>query len=67
MDEPTSDSVEEGSRVPGEYLGDGLYADFDGWQIELFASNGISKTNRVFLEPVVLRNFLAYAERLKGK
>jgi hypothetical protein len=35
------------------YLGDGLYASFDGWQVELYASNGLEKTNSVFLEPEV--------------
>ncbi len=47
------------------YLGDGLYADFDGWQIELYAWNGESKTNQVFLEPAVLAAFLLWLEELK--
>ena len=46
------------------YLGDGLYADFDGYQIELYASNGIEKTDRVFLEPAVLRAFFEYVKGL---
>ena len=29
------------------YLGDGLYADFDGFLIELYSSNGMMKTNQV--------------------
>lgn len=47
------------------YLGDGLYADFDGFQIELYASNGMYKTNQVYLEPSVLTAFLNYVKRLK--
>jgi hypothetical protein len=47
------------------YLGDGLYAGFDGWQIRLAAHNGVATTNEVFLEPEVLKAFLEYAERLR--
>ena len=47
------------------YLGDGLYAQFDGFQIELYASNGVMKTNKVYLEPSVLNAFLRYVEDLK--
>jgi hypothetical protein len=49
------------------YLGDGLYAAFDGWQIELYASNGIRKTNQVYLEPAVLAAFLRYVKELKSQ
>jgi hypothetical protein len=48
------------------YLGDGLYADHDGFQIRLYASNGIETTNEVFLEPPVLGAFLKYLERVKN-
>jgi hypothetical protein len=47
------------------YLGDGLYASFDGYQIELYASNRICKTNQVYLDPHVLAAFLRYVESLK--
>jgi hypothetical protein len=45
------------------YLGDGLFAQFDGSQYEIYASNGLSKTNRVFMEPSVLRAFMRYVHR----
>ena len=48
------------------YLGDGLYASYDGYQIRLYASNGIYATNEVFLEPAVLRSFEEYVRKLKG-
>lgn len=51
---------------PRVYLGDGLYADFDGYQVRLFAHNGVSDTNEVFLEPDVLSAFLRYVDSLKG-
>jgi hypothetical protein len=48
------------------YLGDGLYAQFDGWHIELYASDGLGKTNRVFLEPAVLTMFERYLTNLRA-
>jgi hypothetical protein len=50
-----------------EYLGDGLYAAFDGYQIELYAFDGIVKTNQVYLDSHVLAAFLKYVESLKGR
>lgn len=55
------------------YLGDGVYAKYDGYQIELYTNielyinDGTSRTNIIYLEPHVLINFLAYVERLKGE
>ena len=47
-----------------EYLGDGLYCDFDGWHIVLYASNGTVTTNTVYLAPDVLQAFESYVKRL---
>lgn len=52
--------------VAPEYLGDGLYAEYDGWQVRLYASNGVHATNQVFLEPGVLAAFQRYVAKLKG-
>ena len=49
------------------YLGDGLYAEFDGYQFEVYASNGLSKTNRVFMEPSVVTSFFEYVARTRGE
>ena len=40
------------------YLGDGLYMIDHGYQIELFAYNGITKTDSVYLDDDVLETFL---------
>lgn len=48
----------------GEYLGDGLYATFDGYQIELFAHDGIGKRGNVYLDPHVLANFLTWLQKM---
>lgn len=47
------------------YLGDGLYASWDGHQIELYASNGIRKTNSVFLDGQVFAAFEEFVQRIK--
>lgn len=41
------------------YLGDGLYADFDGWHYRLYTEreNGV---HEVFLEPATLHAFLEF-------
>ena len=38
------------------YLGDGAYATFDGYQVWVHTTNGISITNSIALEPVTFRN-----------
>jgi hypothetical protein len=57
--------VEPQPRTDQSYLGDGVYAEFDGWQIWLYTHDGYQRTNEVALEPHVLCNFLAYLEALK--
>lgn len=39
------------------FLGDGLFADFDGYQVVLTAENGIAAHDTVYLEPGVLASF----------
>ena len=53
----------EGGEV---YLGDGLYASFDGWQIQLRAprENG---DHFVALEPEVLDNLITFIKSLGWK
>jgi hypothetical protein len=46
------------------YLGDGLYASFDGFQIVLKANSETNPTDTVYLEPFVLKNFLIYAKSI---
>lgn len=43
---------------PKPYLGDGAYYAFDGNGVELTTSDGISTTNRIYLEPEVLADLL---------
>ena len=49
------------------YLGDGVYAEFDGYQIWLYTHDGISRLCEIALEPGVFARLLTYAERLREK
>jgi len=46
------------------YLGDGVYADYDGYHIILTVGTGITETQRVCLEPNTLKNLGIYATKL---
>jgi hypothetical protein len=50
------------------YIGDGVYADFDGYYIWLYTSDGIEKSAKIALEPEVLDALNNFAlEMRKGK
>ena len=44
------------------YLGDGLYAKFEGQDLVLYTSNGVEVTNTVVLEPSVLKALFAFLD-----
>ncbi len=50
-----------------EYLGDAVYVDVDtfGRGIVLTTENGIEATNKIYLEPNVLKHLQEYLEALK--
>jgi hypothetical protein len=54
------------ARLTKTYLGDAVYAEFNGFDVELTTEDGISATNRIVLEPEVLRELLAYMARTEG-
>ena len=47
------------------YLGDAVYANYDGYHVVLTTENGISTTNKIFLEPPVYQALIKYVEHLK--
>ncbi len=49
-------------RVEKVYLGDGLYAQFDGYQIALTAENGVEVLESVYLDPYVYKAFTRFVE-----
>ena len=48
-----------------QYIGDGVYVDFDGLHIVLTTENGIATTNTVYLCPETLSELEAYIDRLR--
>ena len=48
-----------------EYIGDGVYVEFDGYGLVLTTEDGRSTTNRIVLEPEVYQALTAYVSRLR--
>jgi hypothetical protein len=46
-----------------QYLGDSVYADFDGYSIKLTTENGDGPSNTIWLEPEVMLALEAYRKR----
>ncbi len=55
-----------GTTRDESYIGDGLYATFDGWQIILRAPRS-DGDHWVALEPELFTNLVRFAERINGK
>ena len=53
-------------KMDKEYVGDGAYVSYDGYSIWLTTEDGYSTTNKVCLEPSVLKTFLEYVQRVKN-
>ena len=49
-------------RVPWRYLGDGVYAKYDGFGIWLHANDTECPTDKIYLEPSVFKNLLEFHE-----
>jgi hypothetical protein len=47
------------------YLGDGVYVEMQHGGLMLTTEDGISVTNKIFLEPEVYSALLNYVDRLK--
>lgn len=55
--------MEGDTRRRETYLGDGAYAYIDPYGgVVIYTSDGISETNRVVLDPVVLATFVRWLE-----
>jgi hypothetical protein len=63
-DEPVS--VEPQPPIPSTYLGDAVYASFDGYQIWLHLNDHRSE-GLIALEPAVYHALTQYAERIWRK
>lgn len=49
-----------------QYLGDSVYAEFDGFAIVLTTENGDGPSNTIVLEPQVLTALNNFVERIKN-
>jgi len=49
-----------------DYLGDGVYIEFDGYNIILKANHHITPTDIIYLEPNVLANLLSFIKDLEN-
>ncbi len=49
------------------YLGDAVYAEFDGYAVILTTEDGLQTTNTIYLEPEVLAALDEYVKSLRGE
>ena len=49
------------------YLGDGVYASFDGYHVILTTENGIDSTNTIYLDDTVIEAFKSYIVDLQER
>lgn len=57
----------QGEKRSASYLGDGVYAIFDGFGIWLHANDHEHPTDRVYLEPQVLQGLLAFDKEARSE
>lgn len=49
------------------YLGDSVYAEYNGYGIKLTTDNGYGPNNTIFLEPEVYSALMRFVERVTKK
>ena len=47
-----------------QYVGDSVYAEFNGFELVLTTENGMGPSNKIVLEPVVLKNLLEFLQKV---
>lgn len=57
--------MSETREIRETYIGDGLYASYDGYMLKLRAPR-IGGDHEVYLEPDVMHDFMAFVERAYG-
>jgi len=50
-----------------QYIGDGVYVDFDGYMLILTTEDGVVVNNTIALEPDIWRNLVNYVTELTEK
>lgn len=59
-------AVDRHEATMRDYLGDGVYAAHDGFDIWLTAENGSRATDAIYLEPEVLKALVRFAKAARG-
>ena len=60
------DFIEEiGQKVPATYIGDAVYAIYDGYNYILRLNDHRNVAGQIVLEPPVLKNFSRFVEECK--
>ena len=57
----------EGMRCPSSYIGDNVYAVYDGNGIWLHTASPYNPCQKVYLEPEVLRALVRFAESIRTR
>lgn len=52
---------------PKVYLGDGVYAEFDGYHINIFVSDGVTYSQPIYIDRAVWSNLVSFAVALGFK
>lgn len=47
-----------------QYIGDGVYVEYDSYEVILTTENGLQETNRIVLEAEVLNNLNEYLRKM---
>lgn len=55
------------NREINQYLGDSVYATFDGYAITIYLDNGLGQHWPIYLEPDVLERLIKFNEGVRGK
>ena len=53
-------------KIEKDYMGDGIYADDEGYAMRLTSENGISVLQEIVIEPFMLQAINRYAVRMWG-
>lgn len=58
--------IQDSKTGNASYIGDGVYADFDGHSITMTTENGVSVGNVIVLDPYTIAGLLRYIDRLQA-
>lgn len=53
-------------RPQETYLGDGAYVEWNGYAFVVYTTNGISRTNEIYLEPDHMQQLSAFVRDITG-